>query len=281
MTAGIICQDDINTVGHSLFSNFRKALSNYFLFSFKNIFNSNDLEDINLLFIVDEHYIPHVPIWKNEEFIYNLNKKNIRTIVFNFEKIFSSSFPWNVDHQKKLESIKNLFQLVSDIEDAELLKKNIINKQLLSKDTALSKVKPDKLNKLLFLGQCNNFYPTRQSLLNKIQSQNLPVDIKITDRKLSYLEFINTLNSYKFCLNPLGTGKFLNLRFYEALHLDCIPVQQITPGMRRWYSELENSITFYDAEDLLNIDFSGIQNNKKNEFFLEDYFKEINLFNLL
>ena len=69
MTAGLICQDDINTVGHSLFNNFRKALINYFPFNFKNILNSKDLEGVIILFSVDEHYIPHVPIWKNEEFV--------------------------------------------------------------------------------------------------------------------------------------------------------------------------------------------------------------------
>jgi len=281
MTAGLICQDDINTVGHSLFNNFRKALVNYFPFNFKNVFNSNDLDGIDMLFIVDEHYIPHVPIWKNEEFISKLNNRNIRTIVFNFEKIFSSSFPWNIDHQKKLELIKNLFQLVSDVEDATILKKNIINKQFLSRDTILSEVKTNKINRLLFLGQCNNFYPTRQNLLNKLQSLNVPIDVKITDRKLSYSEFIDTLNSYKFCLNPLGTGKFLNLRFYESHHLNCTPVQQIVPDMKYWYPELENSIIFYDAEELLNTNFSSTQNSSKMDFFLEDYFKQINLLNMV
>jgi hypothetical protein len=151
----------------------------------------------------------------------------------------------------------------------------------LSRDTILSEVKPNKINKLLFLGQCNSYYPTRQTLLNKAQSLNIPIDIKITDRKLSYPEFIDTLNTYKFCLNPLGTGKFLNLRFYEALHLNCIPVQQITPNMKCWYPELENSIIFHDVEELLNINFSSINDYKKVDFFLEDYFKQINLLNLI
>lgn len=275
--AGLICQDDISIVGHSLFNNFRKALTNYFPFTFKNIYNSNDLEGVDILFIVDEHYASHVPIWKNSSFIDKLNKENTRTIVFNFEKIFSSSFPWNVDHQKKLYLIKNLFQLVSDVEDAAILKKNIINKQFLSKDTILNTNTSNKINKLLFLGQCNDFYPTRRDLLNKVKLLDVPVDVRITDRKLSYSEFINTLNSYKFCLNPLGTGEFLNLRFYEALYLNCIPVQQITPNMECWYPELDSSITFFNAEELQDIDFLNFQNSKKIHFFLEDYFKQINL----
>jgi hypothetical protein len=275
---GILCVDDINIVGHSLFKNFRLALYNYFgKNNFVDVNSATNLNDITHLFIVDEHFAPCVEIWKNDTFIDQLNNRNIKTIVFNFEKIFSSSFPWNVDHQRKLETIKNLEQFVSDIDDARILNKTVINKQFLSRDTILD-VEPSeqKNGRILFIGQLNNFYSTRHQVLRDAQSSGLPVDIIITDRKLSYKEFLDKLNSYTFILNPLGTGTFLNIRFYEALKLKCIPIQQITPEMINWYPELDRALCFSE--------FSQVRlftpENKPN-LFLEDYFTEIKLNNFI
>lgn len=275
---GLLCIDDINIVGHSLFNNFRLALYNTLgKDTFKEISSTGDLTGITHLFIVDEHHIPCVEIWKHDSFIDELNRQNIKTIVFNFEKIFSSSFPWNVDHQRKLESINNLIQFVSDIDDAKNLNKTIINKQLLSRDTTLHVPCVKKNNRILFLGQVNNFYPTRQHVLYTAQASGLPVDIIVTDRKLTYAQFLEKLNEYTFILNPLGTGAFLNIRFYEALKLGCIPIQQITPKMNTWYAELDRAITFQNFTSDINKDRLENKPCIKKEFYLEDYFEVINL----
>jgi hypothetical protein len=271
---GLLCIDSIDIVGHSLFNNFRLALYNYFgKESFSEVSAIHDLNNITHLFIVDEHFAPCVDIWKHDNFISELNNKKIKTIVFNFEKIFSSSFPWNADHQRKLETIENLVQFVSDINDARQLNKTVINKQFLSRDTILG-IEPqlEKNNRILFLGQVNSYYPTRQQVLNDAQNSGLPVDVVVTDRKLTYSEFLQKLNSYTFILNPLGTGIFLNIRYYEALKLKCIPIQQITPDMSNWYPELDQALCFTE--------FSQVKlftPEKKNDMYLEDYFEQINL----
>ena len=273
---GLLCIDDIDIVGHSLFNNFRLALYNYLgKNNIKDINSTADIYDITHLIIVDEHHIPCAAIWKDDAFIDMLNKQNIKTIVFNFEKIFSSSFPWNVDHQRKLETIKNLVQFVSDIDDAIVLKQPTINKQYLSKDTCLDVSEIEKLNRILFIGQVNEYYPTRRHVLNSASRSGLPVDIIITDRKFTYREFLLKLNQYKFILNPLGTGKFLNLRFYEALKLGCIPVQQIIPEMISWYPELAQSINFVDFSEIT--EDALLRPIIRNEFYLEDYFSKIDL----
>jgi len=274
---GIISQDNISQVGHSLFNNFRLALTNYLQPDFKDILSVEDLLDIQVLFIVDEHYIPHKNIWLNDTFIDCLNSRNIKTVIFNFEKIFDSQFPWNETIQQGVEKIKNRIQLVSDVKDAKRLNLPFINKQFLSKDTCLPSSKSNKEDTIVFIGQINEFYPTRGNILNEIKNSNNKVNIIKTDRKYSYEEFIDIVNSSKFILNPLGTGEFINLRFYEALKLGCIVIQQYTDDMVDWYDELknENVLLFKDVNDFNNLDLNI--DYLENNLYLEDYFLQINL----
>ena len=84
------------------------------------------------------------------------------------------------------------------------------------------------------------------------------------------------LDDYKYIFNPLGTGKFINLRFYEAVKLGCIPVQQVTEDMVNWYNELSKGFMFFEVNQ---ISFDKLQKfeSLSKEFYLEDYFESINL----
>tara|TARA_R110000824_G_scaffold120287_1_gene275392 strand:+ start:1015 stop:1872 length:858 start_codon:yes stop_codon:yes gene_type:complete len=283
---GIICKDDVAALNPSLFLNFRLGLTNYLKTKFVEVSGVDDLKDITTLIIVDEHFGPHVCVWKNDKFIAQLNNCNIKTLVFNFEKIFTSKFPWNIDHQQKLETINNLYQFVSDVDDAANFKKDIINKQLLSKDTKLEHAPVEKKNRILFIGQSDPTYnpswsySRRFNVLNDLRNRSdLPLDICITDRKLSYKEFLTKLASYKFILNPLGTGDFINVRFYEALKLGCVPIQQVTDNMLNAYSELSSNIC-YNFKIPNEVQLPNDSFNKFN-YYLEDYFEEINLKNYI
>lgn len=274
---GIICQDSIETVGHSLFNNFRLALKNYLNVSeFIEVSSVQDLHKIDTLFIVDEHYAAHAAVWKQDNFINELNSKNLLTVVFNFERIHSASFPWNIDHQNKLQTIKRLVQFVSDVDDARHYLKSFVNKQYLSRDTVLVPQNNNKQDKIVFIGQVNNYYPTRQRIISELKQTGMPFDIIVTDRKLQYKEFLITLNSYRYIFNPLGTGKFLNLRFYEALKLGCIPIQQITEDMANWYGELTKCVYFTSVNQIRFDELQKFQYNDSN-YYLEDYFDRIEL----
>jgi hypothetical protein len=280
---GLICNDSIELVGHSLFNNFRLALYNLLEESnFIDIKSLNDLENITHLFIIDEHFAPNVNIWKNINFQSYINNKNIRVIVFNFEKIFNSSFPWNVDHQLNIQKFNNFFQLVSDVEDSKILKTNILNKQYLSKNTKFNILpKQDKIDKILFIGQLDGIqYKNRQDILNYLINNGLNIDIVKTNRKLSYFDFLCKINEYKYILNPLGTGKFINLRHFEALYFNTIPIQQVDEQMIPVnLNILNNCIYFTNLENFKNKISDFIFNN--NKYFLEDYFKDINFLNYL
>ena len=75
---GIICKDELAADCPSLFYNFRLGLQNYLDTEFKNIECKDDLHNIDILIIVDEHNIPHVDVWKNDEFIARLNELNTK-----------------------------------------------------------------------------------------------------------------------------------------------------------------------------------------------------------
>ena len=277
---GLICNDEINLVSHCLFLNYRQALYNLFeQKNFKDIKSASELNDITHLFIVDEHFPPNVDVWKKQEIVNKVNELNIKVIIFNFEKIFNSAFPWNVDHQRFVELFKNLTQFLTDMDDAHCLNTPFLNKQMLSKDTYVKRRNCNKkTDKVLFIGQMEgDCYSRRRETLSRV-SQYLPLEIISTNRKYSYDEFLDILSQYKYVLNPLGTGDFLNLRYYEIIKLGSIPIQQVTPDMLNNYTELQNkfSINFCDPADLKDINYLEFNQNQE-ELFLEDYFKQVDL----
>jgi hypothetical protein len=276
---GLICNDEISLVSHCLFLNFRQALYNTFgKDKFKDIKQVSELDGLTHLFIIDEHFGPNVNVWKKQELVNRVNDLNIKVIIFNFEKIYNSAFPWNVDHQRFVEQFKNLTQFLTDMDDLKKLKTPFINKQLLSKDTYVTKRDNTKItNKVLFIGQMEgNSYTRRRETLNAV-SQYLPLEIISTNRRYTYDEFLDTLSKYKYVLNPLGAGDFLNLRYYEIIKLGSIPIQQIVPEMKNYYSELSDySINFSSPEELRDVDVLSFQQNNK-ELYLEDYFQEVDL----
>ena len=274
---GILCQDDINVVGHSLFKNYKLALSNYFQSVLQPINSIEDLNNLDLLIIVDEHYIPHKQVWQNDEFINAINKLNIKVLIFNFEKIFNSQFPWNISIQHYVEKINRRLQIVSDVKDAKILNTSFINKQFLSRNTILEEPIDNKIDEILFVGQINEYYPTRREVLNGIQQINSKVRVIQSDRRYNYNEYLNLINQSKYILNPLGTGEFINLRFYEALNLGCTVIQQYTEEMEKWYPELNkySVLKFKTVDDFKNLNFNTVTTYEQK--FLEDYFMEINL----
>ena len=86
---GIISRDEIEFVSHGLFQNFRFALKNYLNVEFKNVNSVQDLDNIEILFIIDEHFGPHVDIWKNDAFINQLNSRNIEQLSLILKKFMT------------------------------------------------------------------------------------------------------------------------------------------------------------------------------------------------
>jgi hypothetical protein len=256
----------------------------------KNTFNDSDFfhieslqqlisSDISCLFILHEHH--NAEIWADPNFINHLNSKNIRVIAFNYEKIFNSHFPWNEDIQNKFNTIHNKYQFIADIDDLHILKDATPCKQFISRDTKLQEPIPweEKADKLLFLGCIyGEQYQNRSCIIEDIKKINLPIEFEaiVTNNTLSYNEFINKINSVKYILNPFGTGTFVNIRHYEARHLNTVVIQQVTDKLLHYYPELLHTCrtfkTVNEIPNLLNTPFTP-----SKEIFLEDYYQEINL----
>ena len=279
---GIICDEETDM---SLFRNYKSALKSYLkIENFVDVTSTRDLNNLKYIFIIDEHFERNFNIWGKNDFINYLNEKQIRVIFFNFEKIYNSEFEWNIKKQEKVELIENRLQFVSDVDDLKKLGINTLTKQLLSIDSGISKYfTMKKKNRILFIGnkyknfKGNNPYSRRKILIENLKKMNLPLDIKITNKKFIYSKFLETLASYKFILNPLGTGNFLNVRFYETLECGSIPIQQVTENMLNKYKELKYAITFFNSSDLK----IKLREFQKMNYYLEDYFEEINLRKLI
>ena len=281
---GIICFD--KKYDTSLYNNYKLALENYFFIkNFHNIKSINDLDKIDYIFIIDEHMTRE--IWMKKKFVDFVNKKKIKVVVFNFEKIFNSVFKSNTLFQKELETFKNLYQFPSDVDDAIILNKKFIAKQLLSKDSQLKVFsEKDKKKGILFIGSSkqrlinfkrrNPYYENRHKTLKDFK-QIYPSLKIIINKSFAYKRYLEKLASYQYILNPIGTGNFINIRFYEALELGCIPIQQITEKMIPRYDELEFCLPFFKPVDLNLNNFKF----KKFNYYLEDYFKDIDLINLI
>ena len=140
----------------SLFLNFRLGLTNYFDTKFHEVDSAEDLEYINTLIIVDEHFGPHVSIWKENKFINKLNKLNIRTLVFNFEKIFLElgvDVLSNVDNYLAVNPKESVKELRKDIQ-------NVIKQIKNSKDLDVLKKLEYQLKRIQDIGGFDKLVPS-------------------------------------------------------------------------------------------------------------------------
>ena len=261
----------------SLYKNYKEALINYSKKDFTLIDDIKDAGNVKNLVIIDEHFEPHRSQITDRKNIRMLNSMKTNVIIFNTEKIYSSHWKHNLTTQKKIKKIKFLTQILSDIDDISIQGSPFINKQLLTKNFQFKNVKKDKINVALFYGQTKgSAYDSRRKVLDKIGKHlNVPVEIVDSNRSMKYEEYLNLISKYKFVINPLGAGFFLNIRFYETLFLNSIPIQQIIPEMENYYEELKInlSINFQKVQDLSNFDLNEIYFKKFNSY-LEDYFHE-------
>ena len=232
---GLVWLDETENMDFSLFKNYKNGLFNYLDSKISLVNDLNDVSNFKTIFVVDEHYYPHREFILAKEFIDIVNKLGIKIVIFNTEKIFRQPFKHNLDIQKSLSKFENKIQILSDAYDIKKIGSPFVNKQLLSKEFKFSTNNSFKKEELLFLGQIDGrAYENRRRILKKIENYiNVPLKIENSRRKLNYKDFLEKINDYKFILNPLGNGgsEFLNVRYYETLFLESIPVQQITKRM--------------------------------------------------
>jgi len=261
---------------HWIFKNYYHSLLNvYGVSNVSRVQNVNDLDNIKVLFIGDDHFVPNKEIWMNDGFINRCNELGIHVIIFNNEKIFNSKFPWNEDIQKNVSRFTHLNQLVYDVDDSNILSVDI-NKTYMSK-YFLGGVDmvSEKKDKIVFIGNFNDHsYDKRRSFLNDIKSK-VDIDIIESDKNLTMNQYLNKISTYKYILSPLGNGNFVPMRYYESLFVNSIPLQQSTDGIiNKFQNEIINNrgIFFTDIDEL--IDKLKVSTPLPNSYYMEDFIIE-------
>ena len=125
---GILCTDDIGIIRHSCFVNYRLALYNTFgKDNFIEIKDHTNLDKITTLFIVDTQLHQNHIIFNTPTFRDLLNKYNLNTVIFNFEKIHTPSFyPGSLVVQQHVKEIKTHTQFMIDVNEMIHYDKNLL-----------------------------------------------------------------------------------------------------------------------------------------------------------
>jgi hypothetical protein len=260
---------------HWLFKNYYFSIVNVFGESnVKQVNSIEDLQNVKILFICDEHYYYNKIIWMNPEFINYCNQKNIKVVILNNEKIYNSSYPWNEGIQRNVLRFNNRLQYVYDVEDSKILNSEI-NKTYMSKTfrEQYNFENIEKKDKCIFIGNINSHsYEKRQQFLNEIKDK-IDIDILESDENRSMEDYLTTISSYKYVLCPLGNGNFVPMRFYESLFVKSYPLQQSNDDINYFFqSEILNNvgIFFKNIDELIN-NMPDFQYSEFSGYYMEDF----------
>jgi len=282
----ILWTEKTEELNFSFFENYLNALTAYLNTNLIKVNSIEQLSSIKILFVIDEHFRSHKEFLTSLETIKILNTNKTKVVIFNTEKIFNSHWNHNIDIYQSVLKINNLIYLLSDALDIKKIGTPLVNKQYLSKSTSIKNhiSLNQKKNEILFFGQLDgSAYNNRRQILNKfLKLSPIPIEIKKSNRLLEYSEYLNLISSYKYILNPLGAGEFLNLRFFETLEVNSIPVQEYSKNMLEFNQELSRNVSI-NFQSLRNINLNKFEEVKSNSFryYLEDYFYDNNFYDLI
>lgn len=252
------------------------AVKNLFL-DVSLVNSKEDLKNINLLFISDPFFMPHRHIWMNEEFINYCNINKIQVVVFFGEKILNSVFHDTHYIFNMSLSFQNLKYYVWDVDDSIQLNKKVL-RYCISKYYENKIQIPEKINKCLFIGQINTpHYEERRQSLSKINDY-IETDI-LENFNGDWKDYLNLYSKYKFSFCPIsGNYNGLALRFYEALLVGSIPIQQVRKNTLDVYSKessFDDCIFFENIEELSRKLKLIDKTQSKNKIWLEDELEKL------
>lgn len=234
--------------------------------------------DIDTLFIGDDHFQSHRDVWEKPGFIETCNEKNIKVIVFTSEKIFNSFFPWNEDIYKNLKRFNNLHHFVCDVDDAKELNAKM-NRVALSRDFYNENWrKRKKINRMVFIGRTDcmfNSYAERKEVIEKVKQNIRLITLEPTFER--WEDYMEKLSEFRYIFCPVGNGNIITTKFYEALMVGSIPVQQVRKNTLDYYPVergLDDCIYFQSPQEVkIKLKISGLKRSH-NLIFMEDVMSE-------
>ena len=272
---GIIC--DLNNDRHPLFKNYYYAVCN--LYDTVRLVNCvKDLEGLSLLFIGDDHYVPHKTVWQSEGFISYCNDNSVKVVVITDEKILDSFFPWNETMLYRLNEFKYLYHYAADIDDCRRLGLKLCRISL--SRTIVNNIRADWTNKkdrMVFFGNVNHVsYQERSGVLTELKKL-MDFDV-IFSADYTWEQYIETLAQYRFVFSPVGNHNGFCMRFYEILAVHSIPVQQVRQDTFEYYKEeslFDDCIYFQDVREIPQKIRDCAFLRSHSELWLEDCLKKL------
>lgn len=272
INAGIIC--DLTFKKHIGIENYFYAITNIFE-NVKLVNNVHDLDNIDVLFIGNEHFQPHREVWQNSLFQKKCNLNNIKIVVFSCERIFNSSFVHNVEIQNSLKQFDNLYQYAIDVDDVEILGCDLLHASISKKYSNYINFE-EKQNKCAFLGSIDCFsYNERKDLITNISKE---IEIIFPNKQEQWIDYIKEISKYRFVLSPLGNANSLNLKFYETLLVGSIPIQQVKNNTLLHYQEeskFSDCIFFENVSEIKNKIINCTLQTSTNMIYLETYITKL------
>lgn len=245
MTIGVI--SDINHDSSPAYSSYFYACKNVFD-NVKLVNNVEDLYGVDIILCGNDHFYNHLTIWSIQDFINQCNYNKIPFYAHTVEHINTPIYPHNLEIQKNLEKFHLLRQRCWDINDSKE-KNRSIARVLLSKNFFQYKKCSEKKDEVIFIGKV---YPNRKNLIEILEKQ---IKVTVIERgNLNYYDFLSKLSEYKYVLSPkslLVNG--IPGRFYEALWVDSIPIQEVYHDTLDFYQiekKIEGPIFFQTIDEL-------------------------------
>jgi len=271
--AGIIV--DLDYTRHISFKNYYYAIENIYG-NVRLVETIEDISDIDILFIGDDHYGKHRKIFMQEGFPEKCNDNNIKVVVFTTERTFGTVYPWNEGNYYELrKKFKNLWQYMTDVDDC--IKTGAkLNRTLPSIhfENPVEDIE-NKIDKIVFIGTTegyNDCYKNRRALLSDIVNSRT-IDI-ITTPIPEWKDYMRKLSQYRFVLAPKGNCNAFSLRFYDALMVHSIPIQQVESNTLQYFDiegDFDDCIFFETVEEMEEKIKNCTLVRSESEFWMESY----------
>jgi len=234
----------------------------------------------NILFLGTSHHLPG--LFNSDEKIRFWNNIPFKKYFYQYEKVIRSFLPDSEQRERTIHKIASEAYAVQDEYDAveyeNTFKKkvvwlpDIISVERIRRGQQYPPLSQRPID-LLFVGKKQGpWYKQRQEMLSRLNSYGASRKLKTVIIDTSYMRFNdvdiienNYYSQAKVVINPIGTGNFFNIRFFETLAAGCICLQQVDNNgvllnaFRERYKEY-NAVYFTssDLEQKISSIFSDI-----------------------
>jgi len=305
MKVGLIC--DRNFHYHTLFDSFRYAITSLYP-GIKDVYLQDDLKGLDLLILPHPNHGPNLEICAAPGFIEKCNELGITVVIFFSEKIGRGKYANEIryikgehdtfikrfedinpvlfkevysDEDQKyrlfnyLRGIKKCFIYAYDVDDCKEFGLKLFRVALSRKYERFGEYVPFS-TRYKAIAFCGNHYMERRSIIKAI-GKTFPCHIhrSVFPNWESYMMF---LGKRQLILSPLGNANAFVSRFYEALSLKSIVVQQVKANTLQYYNketQFKNCIFFERPEELTTLLPSYEIPKERGELWLEDVLKDL------